>query len=406
VIKAALDRINPGSPPEVIAADACAEMVLLPSVDSAIVIALHSEDHGYVLAAEGPAALAFASNRVVPASRARYLWARASDGVWIEDWRARPEDGGYGEQVTATGLRTVAYAPLRGPGGLIGLVAMGMHETADQAFIEQLPVLTTLASILVTLLAPRLDVRNREDDARAKIQAILDGAAFTPFFQPIAELRTGDVVGHETLSRFANGDPPDVTFELAARCGLGLELETATMSAALKAAAVLPPGAYLSLNASPALIRSGELGTRLRGCERSIVLEITEHVAIEDYRAIRDDLAALGPTVRLAVDDAGAGYASMRHILELAPDFVKLDISLVRQIDADPARQALVAGMGYFAAKRRMRLVAEGIETAAELDTLRSLGISYGQGYLLGRPRSCEGPGPWPTTVTLPAVAG
>jgi EAL domain-containing protein (putative c-di-GMP-specific phosphodiesterase class I) len=141
-----------------------------------------------------------------------------------------------------------------------------------------------------------------------------------------------------------------------------------------------------------------------RAVDRPIVLEITEQVAIADYGATRNGLAALGPNVRLAVDDAGAGYASMRHILELAPDLVKLDISLVRHIVADPARQALIAGMGYFAVKRRMRLMAEGVETAAELDTVRSLGISYGQGYRLGRPRSGVGPGPWPSKVNVPAV--
>jgi PAS domain S-box-containing protein len=402
MIEAALARIDPGSTPELIASSACAEMVLLPSVDSASVVALQSEDQGFVLAVEGRVAPAYASNRVIPGARARYLWARASAGVWTEDWHPRPEDDGYGARLTATGLRTIAYAPLRGPGGLIGIVAMAIHDGARQAFIEQLPVLTTLASILGTLLAPGLEVRNRADDARAMIQAVLDASAFTPSFQPIADLRSGEVVGYEALSRFASGTPPDVTFGLADRCGLGVELEIATLSAALDAAAVLPAGPFLSLNASPALIRSGRLSTCIRGFERSIVFEITEHVAIDDYAAIRRELDGLGPTVRLAVDDAGAGYASMRHILELAPDFVKLDIGLIRHIDADPARQALVAGMGFFATKRKMRLVAEGIESAAELAALRSLRVPYGQGYLLGRPQVDRGPGSWPSSVALP----
>ena len=134
-----------------------------------------------------------------------------------------------------------------------------------------------------------------------------------------------------------------------------------------------------------------------------MVLEITEHVAIDDYVALRAELATLEPKIRLAVDDAGAGYASFRHILELAPDFVKLDIGLIRGINDDPARQALVAGMGYFATKSRIRLVAEGVETIAELRTLRSLAIHYGQGYLLGRPQDGRGPGPWPTSIAVPS---
>ena len=104
----------------------------------------------------------------------------------------------------------------------------------------------------------------------------------------------------------------------------------------------------------------------------------------------------------MAVDDAGAGYASLRHILELKPDFVKLDLGLVRGINRDQARQALIAGIGYFAVKRKVRLIAEGIETPAELKTLLGLGISHGQGYLLGRPQDGRGPGPWPVTILLP----
>jgi EAL domain-containing protein (putative c-di-GMP-specific phosphodiesterase class I) len=173
---------------------------------------------------------------------------------------------------------------------------------------------------------------------------------------------------------------------MATQIGLGIELEVATLGAALQSAAGLPAGAFLSLNASPALIKSGRLASAFADQERKFVLEITEHVVIDDYTGLRSALDELGPSVRLAVDDAGAGYASLRHVLELRPDFVKLDIALVRGIDSDPARQALVAGMSYFAAKRKMRLVAEGIETAAERDTLRSLAITLGQGYLLGRP--------------------
>src|SRR6185369_14188681 len=117
-----------------------------------------------------------------------------------------------------------------------------------------------------------------------------------------------------------------------------------------------------------------------------------EHVAISDYVVLRRSLIGLGTRVRLAVDDAGAGFASFRHILELAPDFVKLDMGLVRDIDSDPARQALAAGMVFFAAERNLLLIAEGIETREELQTLRHLGVQLGQGYLLGRPKALAKP--------------
>jgi EAL domain-containing protein (putative c-di-GMP-specific phosphodiesterase class I) len=117
-----------------------------------------------------------------------------------------------------------------------------------------------------------------------------------------------------------------------------------------------------------------------------IVLEITEHVPIGDYTAFRRALTALGRDVRFAVDDAGAGFSSFRHILELRPDFVKLDIELVRAIERDPARQAFVAGMVYFATKTGCTLIAEGIESSPERVTLRDLFVGLGQGFLLGRP--------------------
>ena len=95
-----------------------------------------------------------------------------------------------------------------------------------------------------------------------------------------------------------------------------------------------------------------------------------------------DSVAAGG----IAVDDAGAGYASLRHILELGPTFAKLDISLVRGIDGDDLRQAMAAGLQYFALRTACELIAEGVETAAEAETLRRIGVEYAQGYLFGEP--------------------
>lgn len=399
-IEAALAQIDPADTPETIAATACAEMVRLPEIDSAWAIGLGG-DHGRILAAAGRMGLALAAGNVVPDARARHLRERASTGPWAEAWQMRPEDGAYGQAISTSGLHSAVFAPLKGPHGVVGVIGFGVHDAMNaERIIERLPALATFGAIVGALVTPGLTARHREDDARASVQAILDAAAFTPFFQPIVEFHTGAVIGYEALSRFGNGISPDAVFALAVRAGLGIELETATLSAALEAATILPPGAYLSLNASPALIGSGALRALLSECERGIVLEVTEHVVIDDYPALRHELAGLGPTVRLAVDDAGAGYASLRHILELAPDFVKLDIGLIRGIDADHARQALIAGMGYFAVKRKLRLIAEGIETTAELKALRGLAVGYGQGYLLGRPQDGRGPGPWPTKIS------
>lgn len=133
------------------------------------------------------------------------------------------------------------------------------------------------------------------------------------------------------------------------------------------------------------------------------MLELTEHIEVTDYPALRAAIERLGPNVRLAVDDAGAGFASLRHILELQPDYVKLDRGIVRQIHRDPARQALVAGMVHFAAKTGAVLVAEGVETEAEVRQLRQLGVALAQGYRLGRPALAARIGAPLATVARPA---
>jgi EAL domain-containing protein (putative c-di-GMP-specific phosphodiesterase class I) len=176
-------------------------------------------------------------------------------------------------------------------------------------------------------------------------------------------------------------------FAVASSCGLGLELEIATLEAAFRAADPLPANRFLDINVSPGLVLAIEpLRAMLRRSGFNVVLEITEHERIADYAALRAAVSKLGENVRLAVDDAGAGFASLRHIAELRPAFVKLDRGLVVGIEWDPARQALVAGMVHFAAQSETTLIAEGIETEPERAMLLQLGVAVGQGYLFGRP--------------------
>lgn len=223
--------------------------------------------------------------------------------------------------------------------------------------------------------------------SRHKIRSVIRESAFSIVFQPIVELGSRAIVGYEALTRFSDGTRPDLRFGQAESVGLGLELEAATLEAAVRASAVLPANAWLNLNVSPALVLAGApLASILRDWGWQVVLEMTEHVAVTDYDDLRRAIAALGDTVRIAIDDAGAGFASFRHILELRPHFVKIDRAIVGGVDSDPSRQALVAGMRHFAVMTGCVLIAEGIETDAELGTLLELGVSLGQGYLLGRP--------------------
>ncbi|MEA2609394.1 MAG: hypothetical protein QOJ75_1637 [Chloroflexota bacterium] len=402
-IESALARIDPEAPPEEIASTACSEIVSLTNVESAFVVILEPET-GWVLAVEGLNSELVGAGGVIPDSRLRPLRDRAAGGPWVEVWRPSSPDLGSAEAINGAGIHSVAYAPFACPGDTVGLIGIAAYDPATAALlVERLPALVTFGSIVGTLIRPGLGVRRRVAADRTALQAVIDTSAFTPFFQPIVDLWDGSVVGHEALTRFTDGRAPNVVFADAARAGLGIDLEIACLKVSIAASERLPVSTFLSLNASPELVLSGHLAALLAIVPRPIVLEITEHVAIDDYKGLRRELKELGSTVRLAVDDAGAGYASFRHILELDPDFVKIDIDLVRSVDSEPARQALIAGMGYFAVKRGLRLVAEGIETSKELDALRALAVPFGQGYLLGRPRDGLASESWPSRVDLPA---
>ena len=180
---------------------------------------------------------------------------------------------------------------------------------------------------------------------------------------------------------------PDLAFLAADKVGMMVQLEKACLNAQIEEAKQLPAGSFVSLNVSPALaICLTPLIDVVSAADRAVVLEITEHAEIDDYTQLMAALDQVRPYAMLAVDDAGAGYAGLHHILELRPQYVKLDISLVRNVDTDPARQAMVAGMAHFARNAGCELIAEGIESEEELTELVRLGVHLGQGYLCGKP--------------------
>jgi EAL domain-containing protein (putative c-di-GMP-specific phosphodiesterase class I) len=224
----------------------------------------------------------------------------------------------------------------------------------------------------------------------ARVQAAFHSHRLVPVFQPIVNLLTRKASGCEALSRFQLEPlrPPDQWFAEAEAAGLGLELEMHAIRAAVDSRYRLPSGAYLSVNASPATLVSQDFATLVSNLDgASLVVEVTEHSAVEDYDALKraiDQLRSRG--VRLAIDDLGTGFASFMHIVKLLPEFMKLDLSLTRAIENDPVKQALTAALVGFAEQIGAHLIAEGVETAAELKTLIGLGVEYAQGYYLGAP--------------------
>lgn len=230
--------------------------------------------------------------------------------------------------------------------------------------------------------------RTREE----RIEELLAGDRLTMVFQPIVDLATNKVAGNEALARF-DTEPvrsPDVWFAEAKEVGLGEQLELAAISSAVGQIDGLPPDTFLAINASPETVVSPYFQAALRGASpERLALEITEHARVDDYDAL---LAALAPLrragTRLAVDDAGAGFSSFRHILRLEPEIIKLDIEITHDIDSDPVRQALATALVTFGSTLGATIIAEGVETEAELETLKAMGVACGQGFLLGRPRA------------------
>lgn len=219
------------------------------------------------------------------------------------------------------------------------------------------------------------------------------GEALEMYLQPIVSLRRPHAapVGYEALARFrvAPYEAPDVWLERASDAGLHRELELNCIHAALEHLPALPPTAYLTVNASPETLLSEEFARIVAAAPAErLVAEVTEHAVVSEYESLASTIRRLRSSgLRLAVDDAGAGFASLRHVIELRPDIIKLDIHLTRGIHGDRSREALVRSLVSFADDVGATLIAEGIESREDLMSLRELQVPFGQGFLFAEPR-------------------
>jgi EAL domain-containing protein (putative c-di-GMP-specific phosphodiesterase class I) len=236
--------------------------------------------------------------------------------------------------------------------------------------------------------------RRRREEAEARISRLAEGEGLNIALQPIVDLDSRKVVGAEALARFTdeNGErmPTEQTFLDAHSLGIGVELELSIVERALRNQSRLPEGMYLALNVSPALLSGGELEDLIahgHHDNRPLVVELTEHQAVEDYGELSERLACLrAQGVRVAVDDVGSGFASFRHVTRVKPEILKLDRSLVSGIDEDPVRQSLATAIVSFARDVGAIVVSEGIESETELSCLMDLAVGCGQGFYLARP--------------------
>lgn len=311
----------------------------------------------------------------------------------------------------------LAYARLRGGGvpAVRGVLAASpdtrvlVHSCAS----DQAPVIAMLragatgyvgrsappeklASALVSVAAGEPvfdDVVNHEERAmkQARILGVMQGDDLGIVFQPIVALEDRSVVGYEALSRF-RCEPergPDKWFAEAHQVGLGTELELWAVRRACERSAALPDDGFMALNVSPRTAeRADLLGVLAAAQVDHVVLEVTEHERVEDYPRLRIAIRRVRELgARLAIDDAGAGFASWRHVLELDADLIKLDGALTKAVDLDPRRRSLAAALVDFGHEAGAAVLAEQIESEPQLAELQRLGIRYGQGYHLGRPQ-------------------
>jgi EAL domain-containing protein (putative c-di-GMP-specific phosphodiesterase class I) len=263
-----------------------------------------------------------------------------------------------------------------------GFTADNQLTKRDHALME------VLASAAATLIEPGVQERRRESVIRARLEPVFSSGELHVVFQPIVSLDDGVRVGAEALSRFPSewSMAPNEVFAEAASIDIGIELE---LLAARRAIEKLPSiSGYLSVNFSPQTLLDERCWQLLASTpSERIIIELSEHDPVRDYAALA---AALSPLrergMRLAIDDVGVGFSSLRHIVVSAPDLIKLDLSIVTGVATDQVLRTLARSLAEFSHEVGALVVAEGVETKDDAIALREAGVDFGQGWYFGRP--------------------
>ena len=270
-------------------------------------------------------------------------------------------------------------------------IVAAIHRLADESVAET----TTGRERALGELLGESGWLDRRRQRAEQIQAIIRAGGPRILYQPLFDLRDGGCIGAEALSRFdaLPTRSPERWYEEADKAGFLVEMELTALRSALEGLDRLPPDAFLSVNLSPVTCCSPELPQAIaRSTPARIVLELTEHMPVPDYQQLSRCLAPLRTRgVRIAIDDTGAGFSSLSHVLALSPELIKLDIDMCRGIETDDARAALVRALADFASHIGADIVAEGIESSEQLFALRESGVRYGQGFFLGPAQALNG---------------
>ena len=286
-------------------------------------------------------------------------------------------------------------APLRGPDGTIyGVFSCLGHSENYSLGDRELSMMAVFADMAGVELKEQITKKQNYLEAQQRIREVMTPEKLHIRYQPIYDLKKQRVMGYESLARF-DTEPyqtPDIWFQEAKSVGLDQELELLAIKRGIEGMQYIDESAYISLNVSAEIIMSGLL-TDVFSDEIAprIVLEVTEHSRVPDYKLFRKALCKLRKKgLRLAVDDAGAGFASFQHILELGAEIIKLDISLIKGLDKDPARSALTSALISFSKDTDTMVIAEGVETQEEYSELLRIGVDNIQGYYVGYPMPVE----------------
>jgi EAL domain-containing protein (putative c-di-GMP-specific phosphodiesterase class I) len=284
--------------------------------------------------------------------------------------------------------------PLRlSDGSVYGTFCGFSRDVLDGVSERDLDVVRLFAGLVVGQIEQDELARRAQLARRSQLLALQPGLDLVFVAQPIHDLAGSadalDLVGHELLARFPTlGQGPAEVFDAAWMLGVGPDLELATVHMAVAALEQAGPGVYLAVNLAPeSLVDPRILDAFESNRSAGLVVEVTEHAQVADYTALRtaiDRIKACG--IRIAVDDVGTGFSGLEQILRLEPDILKIDGALVRDLDRLAGKEAMVASLVTFARRVGASVVAEQIETPGELAALQRLGVSHGQGYLLGRP--------------------
>ena len=286
-------------------------------------------------------------------------------------------------------IRSYVSTPVRlSDGTLYGtFCAFGFRSDKELGKRDE-ALMRVLASAAAVIVEPEVREQERRSEIEGRLEPVVASGGPLVLLQPIVDLATGTRVGAEALSRFPAGwgRTPDVVFAEAHGVGLGDVLE---LQALARAAEHLDRVCgYVAMNVSPATVLTPECAELLRRMPLDrVVLELTEHDAVEDYDRLSAALAPFRAAgLRLAIDDVGAGFSSLRHIVVTAPDVIKLDRSIASGVATDRVLSTLVGSLVTFAHGSGARVVAEGVETADDAAALRALGVDHGQGWHFGRP--------------------